>query len=216
MKYLTLFALCLFGLTSLALVNQSNASSHANDQTIFLPYLHDQRTGVCVKEQNGTAIAELEMYSETDWTLHTSPSGFAGSGFLEWENGNHYVRPNSGLMTFNFQISSAGTYHFRIHNLHTHPDPTEENDIWTRLNQGTWVKTFSSEGGVWTWLTHFEYADHSQNQNPTFDLAEGIHTLEIAARSEGFAIDRILLTKNNLADMTDISIPASPVCDGWE
>ena len=180
---------------------------------MFLPFLQDELRGVCVVEQNGTAIAEVEMFSETDWVFLSSPSGFAGDGYLKWEDGDHFVHPDSGLMTFNFIINSAGTYHFRIHNLHTHPDPTEENDIWTRLNHDTWIKTFSSEGDVWTWLTHFEYADHSHNQNPTFYLEEGTHTLEIAARSEGFAIDRILLTQNNLEDMTDISIPASPLCD---
>ncbi len=89
--------------------------------------------------------------------------------------------------------------------------------MWLRVNNGEWEKTFSPEPNVWTWSTYidFEVPGMPQEFDPTYNLDEGIHTIQISPRSEGFNIDRILLTKNNPSDYYDANIPTTPTCPGW-
>jgi len=66
--------------------------------------------------------------------------------------------------------------------------------VFVRMDSGSWLKVFSHAGkkGKWNWVTRQQFAGEFSN-DLAYDLSEGLHVLELAARSEHFSIDRIVL-----------------------
>ena len=52
-----------------------------------------------------------------------------------------FHQPGSDIFGFDFFVEEAGRYHFRLHNRHDHPDSTEANDVWVRMDGGAWPRS---------------------------------------------------------------------------
>ena len=75
------------------------------------------------------------------WALEAEVPQHTGDGYLRWDGSDHFTSPGNGTFGFDFDLSQAGLFAFRIRNHHDHPDPTLENDVWVRVDQGPWIKT---------------------------------------------------------------------------
>ena len=167
--------------------------------------------GDCVyQEQGGLLVVEFESLTPTgDWELESALGGYTGQGYLRWDGPNYYSSPGHGTFGVKFEIHQGGLYNFRIRNHHDHPDSTEENDVWVRLDGGPWVKTFSGKKDVWTWATNHEFGD-GDKPKAEYDLGPGVHTLEFSGRSKNFRIDRFHLYEPGHPDGEDPTQPESP------
>ncbi|MDG2149576.1 MAG: hypothetical protein P8N09_08630 [Planctomycetota bacterium] len=167
-------------------------------------------------EEDGLLVLEIEDQAPAGgWVEETQFSGFSGYGgpsYFRWAGGNQFNSPGHGVLTYTLNIATAGDYQMRIYNHHNDPDSTQENDCWTRMDGGTWVKTYSSQNN-WNWVSRFEYSNGTK-ETAHFNLSEGLHTFEISGRSQNFRIDRahFFLSGNP----TNTSFPPSPTgpCDG--
>jgi hypothetical protein len=136
-------------------------------------------------EEDGLVVMEAESHPPVKgWTRKTEPAGFSGSGYLKAEGG--------GLMCFPIFISTPGRYTMNLHNRHDHDRGDLENDAFVRMDDGPFIKCFSSPAKQWTWASTLEYSG-DRKVPPEYDLAVGLHRLEIRQRSENFMIDRIAL-----------------------
>ncbi len=73
-------------------------------------------------------------HSQTDWSLKTNLEEFSGGGFLVWEGSNSMGNPGNGLLTYQIQINTPGTYRFLWRSYITvGNDQTKHNDSWLRI-----------------------------------------------------------------------------------
>ena len=160
----------------------------------------------------------------SNWKRETSKSPFTGNSYIIWRGGNSFGSPGSAKITYKVRINSPGKYRFIWRNViavvaNQHPT-TEHNDSWLKINADefygqkgssrVWPKGSgrtpnphgaSGEGFFkvyanslnWNWGTwtsdfngHFIYAE--------FD-SPGVYDIIVANRSNGHAIDRIVLYK---------------------
>lgn len=142
------------------------------------------------------------------WAKEKALAGHSGGGYYTWR-GPDLAGPNErAALTYRFEILTPGRYQLRIHNRHDHRDSTLENDCYTRLDGGPWVKTFSSQRGQWTWSTSHEFGE-GRKPPAEYTLSAGSHTLQITGRSVNFSIDRVHLYRDGAAGGTDLSRPVS-------
>jgi hypothetical protein len=163
-------------------------------------------------EQNGLIVFEVEDQAPNgSWVEETQYAGYAGSSYFRWAGGNQFNNPGQGVLTYTIHVTTPGDYQMRIHNHHNDPDTTQENDCWTRMDGGTWVKTYSGQNS-WNWVSRFEYADNTK-EPAHYELTAGTHTYQISGRSQDFRIDRVHLY---LGGSPSTSQPASPTgrCGG--
>lgn len=154
--------------------------------------------GFC--EQDGLIVWEIESTpTQPDWVFETSSTGFTGSGYYRWDGPDHFHTPGNGTISYTFTVTNPGTYNLRIRNKHTHPDATLENDCWTRVDGGSWNKTYSQANNVWTWSTRFDH-EGIPDEDAYYELSAGTHTFEISGRSENFRIDRLHLYLDTVVD----------------
>jgi hypothetical protein len=173
---------------------------------LYLPLLSKSN---CLRylEQDQLLVMEVEHAPPVeDWAVETALTGFTGESYYTWRGPNLYVNPGVAVLSYPIQITNPGIYNFRLHNRHDFPNPTEENDVFSRMDNGPWIKTFSSTGGQWTWTTAFDFG--TAQVNAEYNLAVGPHTLQISARSYGFSIDRITFFAG-VANGEDTSLPVS-------
>jgi len=168
----------LWGALALLVSTQAAQASTAND--VF-------------QESDGLLVIEMESSSTSaPWALRTAETGFSGSSYLVWEGPNLFNTPGQGIFGFDFEIHQAAEYSFRIRNHHDHPDSTEENDVWVRMDGGTWIKAFSGTRNTWTWATNHEL-DNNNKPPASYQLTSGSHRIEFSGRSENFRMDRLHL-----------------------
>jgi hypothetical protein len=109
-------------------------------------------------------------------------------------------------------IPVPATYIFHLRNRHEDPNPTEDNDVWVRLDQGPWEKVFSngiSSVGNWTWEARVELPGGLFPQQ-SYNLSAGLHTLSFSGRSNGFKMDRFHLAIPGHPGEFNGSYPESP------
>ncbi|MEE2940715.1 MAG: DUF5060 domain-containing protein, partial [Planctomycetota bacterium] len=160
--------------------------------------------------QDGLLVIEMESGQPTgSWETETAISGHAGSSYIRWDGPNLFSQPGSDIFGFDFELEEGGLYHFRLHNRHDHPDSTEANDVWVRMDGGTWVKVFSWQRGRWTWTTQHEF-DHDDKPPAEYQLSAGAHRIEFSGRSHDFMIDRLHLYRGNVNNALSLSHPESP------
>ena len=161
------------------------------------------------QEEGGLLVIELESASPGgSWFDEAGVAGHTGASYIRWNGSNHFNSPGNGVFGFDFEIHEAGTYDFRIRNHHDDPDPTEENDVWVRMDGGQWVKTFSSVNNEWTWATRHEFGEHDKPL-ASYSLAEGTHRIEFSGRSHDFRMDRFHLARPGHPDSTNPGAPES-------
>ncbi|MEM9380194.1 MAG: DUF5060 domain-containing protein [Planctomycetota bacterium] len=149
--------------------------------------------------EDGLVVIEFESGDASgDWTETSQHSGHTGTGYLRWDGPNHFHVPGHDIFGFDFQIDDPGRYHFRIRNRHDHPDSTEANDVWVRMDGGPWIKVFSWQRGQWTWATQHEFS-HDDKPWAEYQLGAGLHRIEFSGRSHDFMIDRFHLFDDGVA-----------------
>jgi len=130
-----------------------------------------------------------------DWELETEYSGYTGAGYYVWKGALTREQNDNTILAYTIEIAKPGDYCFEIRNFHAFDDKTQDNDAFTRMDDGDWVKTFSHVNKEWTWDTghDFEEVDNEDFVKPPVyeNLSAGRHTFYIAARSPNFALDRI-------------------------
>ena len=164
--------------------------------------------------QNGLLAIPMENSGAPGaWNLSTSTPGFAGDGYIEWEGPNYFNQPGvAGVFGFTFEVQEAGEWIMRIRNRHEDPDPTEENDVWARMDGGPWIKTFSNAQtsvGAWTWESTFELG-HGNFPQASYSLSTGVHRIEFSGRSNGFKMDRLHLHRPGNPNAFNPNSPNSP------
>lgn len=170
-------------------------------------------------EEGGIIAVDLEVFeAKKPWKRETDLKGFTGNSYWTWRGGNSFGRAGGGTIEFNIIISRPGEYFLNIYNRHDFHDSTEENDCFTQMDDGKWVKTFSSKKGEWIWQSTHEWSG-SKKIPAAYTLSAGLHTFRISGRSKNFSIDRVHLWHSSLnkkktlstdVKLTDSDIPAKP------
>lgn len=161
---------------------------------------------------NGAGIIAMEVESaptNSNWVEEDVLAGFSGDSYYRWNGPNFFDTPGIGILEYDFVVDAAGLYQLRIHNRHDNPEPSEENDVWVRMDGGEWEKCFSNTpilNQIWNWESKFE----STGGNASFNLAAGAHTLQISARSFNMKIDRVHVYLSGTPNPSTIFQPLSP------
>lgn len=160
--------------------------------------------------QDGLLVIEMESGGAAgSWENESAIGGYAGSSYIRWDGPNLFNQPGSDIFGFDFELQEEGRYHFRLHNRHDHPDSTEANDVWVRMDGGAWIKVFSWQRGRWTWATQHEF-DHHDKPPAEYQLSAGSHRIEFSGRSHDFMIDRLHLYRSHVGSPLSLSHPESP------
>lgn len=111
-----------------------------------------------------------------------------GAGIVEYE-----VLAVAPILRFRVAPSSRGFWRLRLRNHHLKEDG--DNDVWVSLNGGAWSKFHDPDVATWTW-------DNSGfgQWNWIESVPETIYTVELAGRSKGLAIDRLVLHSTRLEE----------------
>ncbi len=204
-----LFSAVLFLLSAVLIGLQSDVTQA--EQAVgggFSTYLPVVARGECYRyvEQNHLLVMEVEHAPAVDqWAIETALPGYTGESYYTWRGPNYYGTPGNAILTYHILINNPGEFNFRLHNRHDFPDPTEDNDVWVKMDSGPWIKAFSPVAGQWTWGTFFDF--HDSQTNASYVLTAGPHTIQLSARSQDFSIDRIHLHKDPANE--DASLPVS-------
>ncbi|MEM9802089.1 MAG: hypothetical protein AAGA20_17325 [Planctomycetota bacterium] len=164
--------------------------------------------------QDGLICIEFESATLVDdWRLSTSTPGFLDEGYIEWRGPNLFSQPGqSGIFFFDFEVEDGGRWNLSLRNRHEDLDPTEENDVWIRMDDGPWIKTFSNmpgSVGAWTWETRFDLSSTNQ-PGANYTLTPGTHRIFFSGRSFGFKMDRLHLWRPGNPNATNPNIEESP------
>ncbi|TDJ70505.1 MAG: DUF5060 domain-containing protein [Planctomycetota bacterium] len=166
------------------------------------------------QEEGGLLVMEMESANPGgQWIHETDFAGFTGSAYVRWDGANYFNDPGHDVFEFEFEIHQPGTYQLRIRNRHEDADSSEENDVWVRMDGGSWVKAFSGDNNGWNWLTNHDFS--SSNKPPAeYDLSAGHHVIAFSGRSTNFMMDRFHLFVEGHPDGTNETAPESAVTGG--
>ena len=154
-------------------------------------------------ESDGIVIMEVESETASGgWVVDNAIFGTSGSYHL-WNGQNNFGNPQNGdAITYTFEIQTPGNYEARWRSRNTVSlMVTDYNDAFIRFPTGTnvegehpistgWAKGFMGQAEQWTWDLR-TVDGQSLPVRTFFDV--GVHTLQIAGRSKGHAIDRVAL-----------------------
>lgn len=169
--------------------------------------------GPCyLSEQGGMLLIDAETAPAIDgWTFESSAPGFIGAGYYTYRGAESKAAPGSAILSYPIYINNPGLYLVRIHNYHDHPDSSEGNDAWLKIDSvQPWIKTWSGDRVLWNWGNNFEIS-HDNHRGPEVTFpAPGPYTLQISGRSPGFSIDRIIIvTPDQFIPGTNQALPQS-------
>ncbi|MEM6320171.1 MAG: T9SS type A sorting domain-containing protein [Bacteroidota bacterium] len=182
------------------------------------------------QEADGLVVIEAESApSYGDWEIDTTIQGFSGDSYLHYKGNNLFNDPGFSKLEFKVAIVKPGKYRFQWRSrIAQGTSNTEHNDSWLRMNdasdfyaekgnvrvypKGTgktpnpngsssrgWFKVYQNNRGAWSWQTRT--SDHDPHDiYVEFDTA-GVYSLEIAGRSKGHAIDRLVLFHSDLSSV---------------
>ena len=155
-------------------------------------------------EEEGLIVMEAESVPRSNnWQLESTEEGFAGDGYLRYVGSNKFNEPGSDILEFQIVITNPGKY--RMFTFISHlgaPETDQENDVWTKMDDGEWIKTV--HGGLYidlgfshhtTWVMNGP--DGEEFSNPEYELTAGIHTFYISGRSFNVRLDRIHIWKDD-------------------
>ncbi|NJL18777.1 MAG: hypothetical protein HC901_00145 [Bdellovibrionaceae bacterium] len=164
-------------------------------------------------ESGGVVVMDVEFSPIIDrWSSETSVAGYTGTSYYK-ATANSFSTPGLGLLEYPFLVNTSGDYQLQWRSyIAEGTDSTEHNDTFARLvdadgntvapaNAATlsptsgWYKTYMSTRSKWSW----QASNADNNAQPLhWNLAAGqTSRFQISARSQGHAIDRILLWDRN-------------------
>ncbi|MCP3916438.1 MAG: hypothetical protein GY711_12845 [bacterium] len=185
---------------------------HAAVSTVLLVGLAQSAgaQGGVYQENNGLIVVEIESTPAVgQWQVQTNHSGYTYDSYYRWNGPDLFGSPGNSTLRYEIQVEQGGNWELAIHNRHNHPDDTEENDVWSRMDGGPWFKTFSNGSGTvsnWNWDTRF---DVGSQPDANWNLSPGVHVLEFSARSHGFMMDRFHLYLAGHPDQNNTQAPES-------
>ncbi|MEN0004115.1 MAG: T9SS type A sorting domain-containing protein [Bacteroidota bacterium] len=193
----------------------------------FAPALYGQDVPI-FEELDGLVVIEAESAIEYgSWESETSISAYTGESYLHYRGPNLYNTVGLSKLTFQISITTLGTYRFQWRSrIAQGMDHTEHNDSWMRIQGaakfyakkgnsilypgGTgltpnpngssiagYFKVYQNSLGNWTWQTRT--SDHDPHDIFVEFDAVGTYTIEICGRSQGHAIDRIILYEESVS-----------------
>ena len=184
---------------------------------------HAQVSTAPFLENDGLVVMEVESVPwNNNWQFETTEPGFTGAGYLRYVGQNYFNEPGNNILEYKVVITNPGRYRMFVFSSHQGaPETDQENDVWTRMDNGEWIKTVHS--GIYidlgfSYHTSWVVFDDDGNEvfpNPEFDLEAGVHTFQISGRSWNFRIDRIHLWKDEppnqvfYSEATDNTLPES-------
>jgi hypothetical protein len=160
-------------------------------------------------EDNGYVVVEGgSLTSVGKWTFQTTIPGYTSTGYIEHGSGDTAVTlvAPTDIISFNAEVT-GGEYMLCIHNWHPlgpGGNAGDFNDIWIRCLTDTnggvtsFVKHYSSIALAWNMFGSIETIGQISplnDPNARFHLPAGTHTIEIAGRSNQFAINKVALVK---------------------
>jgi hypothetical protein len=178
------------------------------EETMIAVLLLLAQTEAILEESQGLLVFEAESVPPRgDWKLETSMAGFTGTGYVTWTGPDLFGAPGKDAAAWTFRVGRAGRWRLRIRNRHDFADSTLQNDCFTKMDDGPWIKTFSSRRGEWTWATSHEL--ESGKPPASYELSAGTHVFRISGRSKGFSIDRVHLALEGAEGAEDAARPPS-------
>lgn len=118
-----------------------------------------------------------------DWVVDTDEDG---NEFLVAGGGDHYRAPEAGdILIYQFDVATADTYYLFAH---VSAANGAENSFWVRVDGGEWVEWHLAPTGEGNWQWQRVTAG-GDREVVTFELSEGIHTLEVSVRESGTSVD---------------------------
>ncbi len=169
-------------------------------------------------EQGGYVVMEAESVDlVSDWGIVAPPpgdptmAGALGNLYLEWTGSQFFgnTQPPGGvvgILDYRFVIETEGVYQFRWRSKQYSDVGSFDagNDSYLRFATGEAVdgffdfsqfhKSWVQSKATWSWTTTLEpiHGQHHVNRAARY-YTPGLHTIQIAARSPGHAIDRMVL-----------------------
>lgn len=196
----------IFGLMIAGIVTVVSAETDQSHE-LFLPVILSPAppTEACYIETGGVIIGETETtLLNGDWSLETAFEGYDGAGYLIWR-GPFTGDPNLAVLRYHIDVTNPGVYKLLLRSHIDGDSSTDNNDVFIRIDDSPWTKTFTRRLYTWSWDTC--QTDFACNQ-PMYYLSAGRHVFQIGARSDGMAVDRFALYQGSAS----IDGPASPTC----
>jgi len=189
---------------------------------------------------DGLVVIEIESAIEkSNWLLDTTKIGYTGDGYLLYKGPDLFNLPGNSVLNFKVVIDKPGKYKFNWRSrIALGTSNTEHNDSWLRFKDASdfygqkndekvypkgvgktpnpegsskdgWMKIYQNVRGGWTWQTRTSDND-PHDIYVEFDTI-GTYNLEISGRSNGHAIDRIVLfhSEVSFANATNLDNPES-------
>ena len=147
----------------------------------------------------GTSIdlaAEAECATVgSGWEIRDAASA-AGGEYLVFKQGNQLTKPTgedpAQQVVFHLTVRESATYHAF---LRLRAPDSGRNSLWVRVDGGAWAKLWKTPSGDQILSKDFEWFSLTDDGAPvSFDLDPGQHTLTVANREAGTALDRIQLS----------------------
>lgn len=155
-------------------------------------------------EDNGFVIIEAEnvwqgIPENSDWKTHITHGNFSGLGYVKWEGTSmvghnkdkitYADMPEDRILCYLFKITKPGRYYWRVRNIHEREDG--DNDCFVSMNKTYFEKVYDWDTLKFTWDETGQWASRI--------LEPGIYEIALAGRSEGFAVDRIVIFHEDLS-----------------
>lgn len=171
--------------------------------------LHAQteETRIWVPSTNGIIVIEPEnaqglVSSASAWEIRENYEGVEGA--ITWrgpgntKGGSNIVpydtdHPTDAILRFPVLVDNNRWWRLRVYNRHLKEDG--DNDVWVSLDGLDWAKFHDHNESTWTW-------DESNfGTYNTLTMSRGrVQYVEIAGRSVGFTIDRLVLHQSRAED----------------
>ncbi len=167
---------------------------------LFCHACKDKHNSVTWQEENGILRIEAENgefgSDKFGWEIGSDFPGHSGSGYVIWRGASNWgpeSKPYDSIslmdrISYRIKIETPGKYYVKVLNYHLKEDG--DNDVWASVDKSDWGKTYDWQVEKWTLDERGEWAK--------YDLAAGLHDIELAGRSPGFAIDQIVIFEESL------------------
>lgn len=158
-------------------------------------------------EDDGVVVIEMEsLPAQGGWAYEANVENYTGDGYFVWRGQDNFRAADAERgdpIEFNVRIETAGNYQLRWRSYITLGESsTEHNDSWVEFPTGQdiegelalngWTKSYMNRYLAWSWDA--KTTDHVGNPIRQYFEA-GDHLIRVAGRSNGHAIDRIVLYK---------------------
>ena len=162
-------------------------------------------------EQNGRIVIQPENRKIAGGWSKESLGGSTGNGYIKWVGANLYSNPGNGIIEYKVKVTNPGTYSLIMRSNKKHPEADNANDLYIKVNNGSWIKTANTHNEIntWSWSTFYIVppGETAIPANATFTA--GINSIYLSGRSNGFILDRIHLYLSSSPDPTDLTWPES-------